>query len=99
VYEEERREGMVMKKDFSDEITKVAYDLYEKRGKMHGYALEDWLQAEKIIMKRHIREIEKESEAISSTKKERASGEKTLKKKQSLKETTRTPIKKVTKKK
>jgi hypothetical protein len=47
-------------------------------------------------MKRHIREIEKESEAISSTKKERASGEKTLKKKQSLKETARALIKKVT---
>jgi hypothetical protein len=90
---------MVTKKDFSDEIAKVAYDLYERRGKMHGDALEDWLQAEKIVMKRHIREIEKKSEVISSTKKERTSGEKTLKKQQSSKETAGTPIKKVTKKK
>lgn len=31
------------------EISKVAYDLFVKRGSVHGYALEDWLRAESII--------------------------------------------------
>jgi len=38
-------------KNFSDEITRAAYDLYEKRGKVHGYAMEDWLRAEKMVLK------------------------------------------------
>lgn len=52
-----------------DEISKVAYDLYEKRGRVHGYELQDWLEAEKIIMERHVAEIEKEAKAIKKTKK------------------------------
>jgi hypothetical protein len=33
-----------------DEIARVAYDLYLKRGCVHGYDCEDWLEAEKIVM-------------------------------------------------
>ncbi len=36
-----------------EEIAKVAYELYEKRGKSHGSHFDDWLQAEKIVMARH----------------------------------------------
>ncbi len=36
-----------------EEIAKVAYELYEKRGKSHGCDLEDWLAAEKIVRERH----------------------------------------------
>lgn len=90
---------MVTKKDFSDEIAKFAYDLYEKRGKIHGYALEDWLRAEKKVMMKYNREIEKESETISSTKKEKTSGEKMLRKQHSSTDKVRTPTKKITKKK
>lgn len=52
-----------------DEICKVAYDLYEKRGRIYGYELQDWLEAEKIVMERHVSEIEKEAKAIKKTKK------------------------------
>ncbi len=38
-----------------EEIAKVAYELYEKRGKAHGCHVDDWLAAEKIVMARHAR--------------------------------------------
>ena len=33
-----------------ERIARKAYELYEKRGKEDGRALEDWLQAETIVM-------------------------------------------------
>jgi hypothetical protein len=30
-------------------IEKKAYELFEKRGKVHGRELDDWLEAERII--------------------------------------------------
>ncbi len=33
-----------------DEIAKMAYLLYEKKGKVDGGDLDDWLEAEKIIL-------------------------------------------------
>ncbi len=47
---------MAMLKDFYIEVAKVAYELYEKRGRIHGYDLEDWLKAETIVMKRYEQE-------------------------------------------
>lgn len=35
------------------EIARVAYGLYEKRGRVHGCAEEDWVAAEKIVMARY----------------------------------------------
>jgi hypothetical protein len=65
---------MIKKNNFSDEISRIAYELYEKRGKVQGRELEDWLQAEKIFMERNIKEIEKEAEAVRSTKRKKTSG-------------------------
>ncbi len=36
-----------------DEIARVAYSLYERRGRLGGYAEQDWLEAEKIVMARY----------------------------------------------
>ncbi len=47
---------MAMLKDFYIEVAKVAYELYEKRGRIHGSDLEDWLRAEAIVMKRYEQE-------------------------------------------
>ncbi|MBI4402491.1 MAG: DUF2934 domain-containing protein [Nitrospirae bacterium] len=33
-----------------ERIAKKAYELYEQRGKREGHALEDWLEAEAIVM-------------------------------------------------
>lgn len=36
-----------------EEISKVAYELYLKRGCVHGHDLDDWLEAERIVLARH----------------------------------------------
>ena len=38
-------------KEFNEEISRVAYLLYEKRG-AHGFELEDWFEAERIVTER-----------------------------------------------
>ena len=37
-----------MKKN--DEVCRIAYELYEKSGKVDGRDFENWLEAEKIVM-------------------------------------------------
>jgi len=62
---------MKRKKGLHDEITRVAYELYEKRGRAHGHELEDWLEAERIVTEkheRHARETEQEAEVIKKPK-------------------------------
>jgi hypothetical protein len=39
-----------------EEISRVAYELYERRGRMGGHDRNNWLEAEKIAMKRHAAE-------------------------------------------
>jgi hypothetical protein len=36
-----------------DEIAEVAYALFESRCCLHGYDLDDWLQAERIVFAQH----------------------------------------------
>jgi len=52
------------KERFLAEIAKVAYELYEKRGRAAGHELDDWIEAERAVMERHAGEIAKEAEAI-----------------------------------
>lgn len=35
-----------------EEITLLAYALFEQRGSVHGHALEDWLEAERRLRSR-----------------------------------------------
>ncbi len=39
----------MLKEDINSLVAKKSYELYEKRGRKSGYALQDWLEAEKII--------------------------------------------------
>jgi len=49
-----------------DEIAKVAAELYEKSGRIEGRTLENWLEAEKIVLSRHSsKEIAEPKEAPS----------------------------------
>jgi hypothetical protein len=57
------------RKNIYEEIARVAHDFYEKRGRAHGYDLHDWLEAEKIVLEKHAKEIEHEARIIKSTKK------------------------------
>jgi hypothetical protein len=40
----------VLKMDLCDAIAHVAYELYEGRGKSDGHDLDDWLEAERIVL-------------------------------------------------
>ncbi len=40
---------MKTKTDINALIAKKSYELYEKRGRRTGHAMQDWLEAEKII--------------------------------------------------
>jgi hypothetical protein len=40
----------VAPEDLRKQITLRAYELYEYRGKLHGFDLDDWLQAEAEIL-------------------------------------------------
>jgi Protein of unknown function (DUF2934) len=52
-----------------EEIAKVAYELYERRGRVPGYAAQDWLDAEKIVMSRHKTSDVKEAAPKAARKK------------------------------
>jgi hypothetical protein len=54
-YDYTRKAGgrMDQLKNFYDEVAKVAYELYEKRGRVHGQDREDWFKAEMIVKKRY----------------------------------------------
>lgn len=51
--------------DLHDEIAKVAYELYLKRGCVDGHDIDDWLEAEWIVLARHAgQEIEEPEEEM-----------------------------------
>ena len=62
------RHKMMNEINLYDETAKVAYKLHEKRGKIHGYDLADWLEAERIVLERYAKEIETELEKTSERK-------------------------------
>lgn len=39
----------ISKDDIHNLIAKKAFELYEKRGKKPGHAMDDWLEAERIV--------------------------------------------------
>jgi hypothetical protein len=47
------------------EIQKLAYEMFEKSGKVHGRELDHWLEAERIIKAREIVVRAADIEAIS----------------------------------
>lgn len=52
-----------------DEIAKVAYELYEKSGRIEGRDLDNWLEAERIVMERYKVKGKKASAKKSGAKK------------------------------
>lgn len=52
-----------------DEIAKLARELYEKSGGVEGRDLDNWLEAESIVMERYKKQEMLEEEPSSSTKK------------------------------
>ncbi len=56
-----------------DEIARVAYELYEKRGKAHGHDMIDWLEAERIVMKTSAPGTRGETKGMKSSKRAKTS--------------------------
>ena len=56
---------VVKQRDLNEEIAKVAYDLYEKRGRSNGNDMDDWVKAEKIITERFARVKKDEIDLMS----------------------------------
>jgi hypothetical protein len=70
-----------------DEIAKVAHELYEKSGRIHGRDLDNWINAERIVMERHAKVSPEEAEKEAPKKK--AVAKKTTKKAEAKKEETK----------
>jgi len=56
-----------------DEIAKIARELYEKSGKVEGCDLDNWLEAERIVMARYREQEMLGAESSSSPKKKKGS--------------------------
>lgn len=57
---------MGIHEDMRDEIAKVAYNLWEKSGRIQGREVENWVEAERIVMVR-FRELNKPKEESKKT--------------------------------
>jgi hypothetical protein len=64
--------------DLYEEIAKVAYELYEKNGYIDGRDLDNWLEAERVVMAR-LAEEQKKSEKKTGTKTVWKKGKKKMK--------------------
>jgi hypothetical protein len=78
-------------KKMYDEIARIAYDLFERRGRIHGYAHADWLEAERIVLERHTKEIEREADIIRTEKGKKAAAQTETKTVKTTKKTAEKP--------
>jgi hypothetical protein len=73
--------------DLYDEIAKVAYELWEQSGRIDGRDIENWLEAERIVLGRGEMKTMEETENIQkkpariSSKRQKKSEEKKSRKK------------------
>lgn len=66
--------------NLNSEIEKMAYELYEKSGKVECRDLDNWLEAERIVMARYKGQENLRAESSSSLKKKRAATKRNTKK-------------------
>jgi hypothetical protein len=55
--------------DLYEEIAKVAYDIYRKSGYIVGHDLDNWLEAERIVMARIAKGKKSEKKTVTKKKK------------------------------
>jgi len=55
-------------KNMIDEIARMAYALYERRGHVPGHDFTDWIEAEKIVMKKYSKGNAGNEKPIKSTR-------------------------------
>lgn len=71
---ESRRKEMKL----HDEIETIAYDIWEKSGRVHGKDMYHWLEAERIVKGRYVMET-REKKKLQEEKKTGKSGKKGVK--------------------
>jgi hypothetical protein len=59
---------MTQNKKLHDEIAIVAYTLFQNSGRLHGYDVENWLEAEKMVMEAYAKGVETDAKKPSKTK-------------------------------
>jgi hypothetical protein len=69
-----------MKKGIHDESARVAHELHEKRGRIPGNELADWLEAEKIVTEKHERHARETEQQVDAIEKPREGFRRTVKK-------------------
>jgi hypothetical protein len=50
--------------NMNDQIAKVAYSIYEKNGKVDGRDLDNWLEAERILLVQNRKQQEESAETV-----------------------------------
>ena len=60
---------MKSKDELEEEIRRLAYELYEKGGRVPGKELENWLEAEKIILSKYASEKSEQEKAKKAEQK------------------------------
>jgi hypothetical protein len=62
--------------DLYDEIVKVAYELWEQSGRIDGRDIENWLEAERIVLARGEMQTMEKTENIQKKSEEKKSRKK-----------------------
>ncbi len=75
------------RKDLYSEIAKIAYEIYVQRGCVHGNDIDQWLEAERLVLSNHVPKPKKNDKAVKTLKTSPA------------KKITKTPVKKTKTKK
>lgn len=86
--------------DYYDEVARVAYDIFEREGKVHGRHFDHWIEAEIIVTTRY-REKNNDGQnvtKVSKPKKSAVAKTATKKSKAKTKTTAKTATKSKTKK-
>lgn len=65
--------------DLHDEIAKLAYELYEKSGRVEGRDLDNWLEAERIIKSLQTATMKGKGKAVELPQKSATRGKSTKK--------------------
>jgi hypothetical protein len=55
--------------DLNSEIEELAYELFEKSGRIEGRDLDNWLEAERIVIERYPSQKKKSASTQKETKK------------------------------
>jgi hypothetical protein len=58
---------MNMDKNMRDEIARVAYGLYEKRGYASGKDFSDWIEAEKMVKQKYSKGMASDVKSVKPT--------------------------------